>query len=911
MKRLITACILLLVWACLAAAQTFTVAQWNLQHGQGTDNSFNPSRQVTALAGVDLAAVEERSTGETGWDTPLSSAGMVQAVYRENHPDQGDGPAIWYRTATVTLLDTKQTDLQTGTLVGLGGVVVNKAAVAAKVRISGRDFWFVATHLCWSACADSAGSQFSAQREGQITTLLNWINANLTGGLDIIIAGDMNFGPDYPKNGGGLIKSMFTTGYTDLWNSGLASAKATVAWNDRDGVGGADMPLGDLTTRTHDTRRIDYIFLKNGSAITLQSITVPDNRATCPHGLVAGGALPSCSPEVVGGPGVSDQQWDIEDDFGVRPSDHNMVKAVLSLGNCQPPNYCANTTLSPVTMPTQTVPVLNGSFVDTVANKTVVRATSATWLAGLDTAYNNQRFQVTSSSEQNTWSKSFTAGGHTHYRYSGVERTEGGTTHFIDWDGNTLTGSLINGWGNAAWPTATNFPGASGGTWSYTNDGYFYAHDNTTNTTLQKYDFNAKTITTIKDWSTGCGVTVSGGHLGEPTVDVTDTYFSTYAGGTAQDLDDHVVVWKAGVGGGCRWLNTQTGVVGGAWGPTGAVALKNSDGTSGGAFTAYLLHNARLSPDGNYLRMTSSTSQIIYVWDVNTTDLKQCVGLTDKCFGHMGWAWTKIINQENGGADAFSYATRSYADMSVAGLTYVAQPTIVPAENLNDSHLSSAFSNAQNSTLISCGAAYRSDGSPPNGNTPYQRTHRPYDVEVFCMTLNAGTNAPVYRMTHTFSTARYPATEVTCSSVSRSGSTVSATCTGHGLANGDIAIFTHTASNALDGFCGKGLGGVTVTGANTFTCTDESSGTIAATTARVSNYVNQSAVWESLPRGNMSQDGRFYAFASDFMGQLGNTAGGACAVGTTCRDDVFIVEMAPAATTTTRKCKWSQSPVCQ
>lgn len=911
---------LLLILAVRASAQTITVYTANLQHGTGTDLVTNYPRQVTALSTADLIGVQERTTGDTGWDASLSSAGFVQAIFRENAPlpSQGDGPAIWYKSSTVTINAVYQTDLSSG-FVGLDGSTdVDKAAVGVKATISGRPFYFFATHLCWSQCADSAGSQFSVKRESQIQTLLSWIAGIVGSDRNVIIVGDMNFGPDYPRtvgNGGGLIKDYFTeAGYSDLWNTGLSAGTATTPWGDRDANGTVDMTpanLGTQTTgtRTHDTRRIDYMFLKSSATLlNLNAITVPDGRATCSVALTANGTFKEC-PDV-----DASQQSDVTDDQGVRPSDHNFVRAVLNLGSCQPPTYCANTSTTATTMPTQTPPALNASFVDTVASKTVFRLTDATVLASLDTAYNNQQYQVSSGSEQNAWSKSFTSGGQTHYRYY-VERVQGGTPHFFDINGSARTGSFINGWANAAWPTATNFPGMSGGTWSYANDGYFYAHDNATSTTLRKYDFNAKTITTIKDWSTGCGVTLSSGHIGEPTVDVTDTYFSTYGGGASQDRDQHVVIWKVGVGGGCRWINTETLTVGGDWGVTGAVVKKNS---TGGAATwpQFYIHNARLSPDGNYVRMTGCTpiptptecGNTIYVWDVNTLDVKACVGSSDKCFGHTGWAWTKMVNQENSSADAIRYAARSYADLSPTGITYVAQPSITPAENMADSHLSSAYSNAQQTALITCGSAYRTDGSPPNGFQPYTRQHRPFDNEVFCMTLNAGANAMMYRFTHTFTSARYPSTEVTCSSVSRSGTTVSATCVGHGLTTGQTAIFTHTASGALDGFCGNGLGGVTVTGADTFTCTDERSGTVAAGTARVSSY--QGAPFEALPRGNMSQDGRFYAFASDFMGQLGNTVGGTCAVGTNCRTDVFIVELAPV-TGAVVHCNWSNTTRCQ
>jgi hypothetical protein len=44
--------------------------------------------------------------------------------------------------------------------------------------------------------------------------------------------------------------------------------------------------------------------------------------------------------------------------------------------------------------------------------------------------------------------------------------------------------------------------------------------------------------------------------------------------------------------------------------------------------------------------------------------------------------------------------------------------------------------------------------------------------------------------------------------------------------------------------------------------------------------------------GTISQDGRFFIFSSDWMGQLGSESGNAaCTIGTDCRGDVFIVEL--------------------
>ena len=44
--------------------------------------------------------------------------------------------------------------------------------------------------------------------------------------------------------------------------------------------------------------------------------------------------------------------------------------------------------------------------------------------------------------------------------------------------------------------------------------------------------------------------------------------------------------------------------------------------------------------------------------------------------------------------------------------------------------------------------------------------------------------------------------------------------------------------------------------------------------------------------GSISQDGRFFAWASDWMGTLGSTSGAsACTLNSNCRGDVFVVEL--------------------
>lgn len=165
------------------------------------------------------------------------------------------------------------------------------------------------THLCWSKCADSAADIFtgkSSQRDAQARELIDWIT-NL-GHHTIILAGDFNFTPTFQQY------PIFTD-YIDAWKLGLRVGTAAAPWSDRDDDGVPDMPLGELTTRTADTRRVDYVFLQGG--VGLISIELPDLRQPCT--LVKG----QC-------PAVQ-QRWGITDDLGVRPSDHNWLRATVRL----------------------------------------------------------------------------------------------------------------------------------------------------------------------------------------------------------------------------------------------------------------------------------------------------------------------------------------------------------------------------------------------------------------------------------------------------------------------------------------------------------------------------------------------------------------------------------------------------
>lgn len=304
---------------------SFVAYTFNLQHGEGTDGVANYARQITAMNGADLIGVQERSSPDTGWDSPMSTAGLSQALYKANQIGGGDGNAIWYKTSTVTILNTYEVQLSIGaTSPWDGGTNVDKCAVAAKVQVEGQKFYFVCTHLCQNAGADSNGGQTSVIREAQIRTLLDWMDDHLLG-LDIVIAADFNYTPGMLLINGGFQMDLFLrAGFVDLWRAGMTNNTAFAPWQDLDGTGGPDQVVSDSII-THDFRpRIDGIYLKTvNRALTMTSITVPDMRVPCSVSLTGD---PLFCPDV-----AESQRHGNFNDWGVKPTDHNPMKAEFSV----------------------------------------------------------------------------------------------------------------------------------------------------------------------------------------------------------------------------------------------------------------------------------------------------------------------------------------------------------------------------------------------------------------------------------------------------------------------------------------------------------------------------------------------------------------------------------------------------
>ncbi len=249
-----------------------TVTLWtaNIQHGAGTDDVANYTRQLDVLTpAADIIGVQERTTGDNGWNTGLTAAGFVQAVYLENDTSQGDGPAIWYKSSTVSVQATYTQKLSTGAIGWDGSTNVDKAAVGAKVTVGGRQFYVFNTHLAWSAGADSDGSLYSNIRVNQIKTLLTWIAGIVGSDTNYIILGDLNFAPDYPRE-----QAFTAVASTDVITSnahGFANGAPVTARNVGGALPGNLAPSTTYYIRDKTTNTFKLASTLGGAAIDLTS----------------------------------------------------------------------------------------------------------------------------------------------------------------------------------------------------------------------------------------------------------------------------------------------------------------------------------------------------------------------------------------------------------------------------------------------------------------------------------------------------------------------------------------------------------------------------------------------------------------------------------------------------------------
>jgi hypothetical protein len=208
---------------------------------------------------------------------------------------------------------------------------------------------------------------------------------------------------------------------------------------------------------------------------------------------------------------------------------------------------------------------------------------------------------------------------------------------------------------------------------------------------IYTYNFSSTaryTKTVLKDLS-GCvaslGTLISNAYVDDVTVSNDDQTFAVLGSVTAWQNSRgavYVVVWNRTKG--CRAWNTSTGTISGDYGPTGVVS-----GTS----DTFTLHNVRIGPGGDWVKVTwaycltgscSSSATEDYLWQVNTRTVTVNPQAPDGC-GHSAIGREDTANQCFLGYQQ-AYWKRANASPSAGTLLPVTHPGSV---NLNgfDQHM--------------------------------------------------------------------------------------------------------------------------------------------------------------------------------------------------------------------------------
>lgn len=267
-----------LVWQQPTRAQapesrTLRVVHWNVFYdGKGTDGIRNRGRQVAVLAGLDADVItlnEVTANATVDYAAQLERATGVHWNHHHGSKTVGGwGNAILTRHA---LVSTSVYKIKVG---------ASRNITQATIDIDGSRVNVFVTHL---DCCDRPGN-----RALQVKELLPYLEGFPA---PRILTGDMNASPNAAE-----IQPL-SVDYDDAWQAAV------------DGRTARAYPSNPVHRYTRTRRaRLDYIYMSEGVAV--RECAIPDLRDLSNTNVVT--------------------LLKTSDDYGVRPSDHNLVSCVLS-----------------------------------------------------------------------------------------------------------------------------------------------------------------------------------------------------------------------------------------------------------------------------------------------------------------------------------------------------------------------------------------------------------------------------------------------------------------------------------------------------------------------------------------------------------------------------------------------------
>ena len=285
--------------------------------------------------------------------------------------------------------------------------------------------------------------------------------------------------------------------------------------------------------------------------------------------------------------------------------------------------------------------------------------------------------------------------------------------------------------------TVTNLPGAkpgqgllvplrSGPTFSSIAPDLIYGTTYSKPLVISRYRFSTGVRSAVFD-TTNCGThppLQSGPDSSDEDINLSanDSRISLSEGGPPGGKHMFVVVYDKLLG--CRWYNTETGEVGGQWGPSGTATIADR----------FFISHVWLSKSGRYVQISEGGS--FYVWDVgtlNVTDCKKGSGL--ECEGYDALGYNSFVNGP-GVIDDMQVAKRPLNNL--ARITQLVYPLLPPHHWGQPQHFTWSNVDAKDSVPV-CGSTYSYDGDPA--------IDQPFAGEIFCVETD-GLASTVWRFAH-------------------------------------------------------------------------------------------------------------------------------------------------------------------
>jgi len=288
---------------------------------------------------------------------------------------------------------------------------------------------------------------------------------------------------------------------------------------------------------------------------------------------------------------------------------------------------------------------------------------------------------------------------------------------------DTMTVSALAGAGAGG---GLALPLRPGPTFSFVDPDLMYGTEVKAPLTIATYRFSTAKTQALYDTTT-CGtqpplVAGPGVSSTDLTLSSDDNRIEISAGGKSVSYRPFVIVYDQKLG--CRWYNTQTGQVGGQWGPTGQVTTSDR----------FLFNHSKISGSGQYVRISLGTG--FYVWDTMSLNVEACyIHHGPHCAGYAAVGYDTYINAP-GILDELNTFRRPLNDLG--DLTQLINP--LPQPSYWGMEKNFAWNNGRlNNNAPVCGTTYSPSGNP--------EVNQPYDGEIFCIETD-GVASTVWRFAH-------------------------------------------------------------------------------------------------------------------------------------------------------------------